>query len=40
LILFAELKIPSYFSAQCGDIIRQFLNRDPKQRLQEVEKIR
>jgi serine/threonine protein kinase len=40
LILFAELKIPAYFSAQVGDIIRQFLNRDPKMRLQDMDRIR
>jgi len=39
-IMTAELAIPSFFSAEVGDLIRRFLVRDPVQRLQNSEDIK
>jgi len=39
-IMTADLVIPSFFSPEVADIIRQFLQRDPKTRLQDPERIR
>jgi len=39
-IMTADLVIPSFFSAEVADVIRQFLQRDPNLRLQEVDKIK
>jgi len=39
-IMTADLVIPSFFSPEVADIIRQFLQRDPNLRLQDVDKIK
>jgi len=39
-IMTADLNIPTFFSADVGDLIRRFLQRDPAQRLQEPDAIR
>eukprot|EP01128_Nolandella_sp_AFSM9_P011656 TRINITY_DN84_c0_g4_i1.p1 TRINITY_DN84_c0_g4~~TRINITY_DN84_c0_g4_i1.p1 ORF type:complete len:513 (+),score=144.10 TRINITY_DN84_c0_g4_i1:40-1539(+) len=39
-IMTADLVVPSFFSPEVGDIIRQFLQRDPQARLQEEANIR
>ena len=39
-IMTADLVIPSFFSPEVADVIRQFLQRDPNLRLQEVDKIK
>lgn len=39
-IMTADLVIPSFFSPEVADIIRQFLQRDPKTRLQDPDRIR
>jgi len=39
-IMTAELNIPAFFSAELADIIRQFLQRNPQDRLQDAERIK
>ena len=39
-IMTADLVIPSFFSNEVADIIKQFLARDPAQRLQDPVKIK
>jgi len=39
-IMTSDLVIPPNFSPEVADIIKQFLQRDPKERLQETQKIR
>jgi len=39
-IMTADLVIPAFFSAEVADIIRQFLHRDAKERLQDPERIK
>lgn len=39
-IMTADLVIPAFFSSEVSDIIRQFLRRDPKDRLQDPERIK
>lgn len=39
-IMTADLVVPAFFSAEISDIIRQFLHRDARERLQDPEKIK